>query len=118
MKTISVNAIDVYVVDLHEAVSFYIGILGLEDCGESAPGHMCRAGDLHIYLQGGCTPRYPDHDACGICPVLGAESITSMRDHLAAHGVLISGFKVYSDEFAMFKFRDPCGNLLAFAGPP
>lgn len=118
MKTIAVNAIDIYVVDLHEAVSFYIDVLGLEDCGASKPGHMCRAGDLHIYLEGGSTPRLPDTKQCAICPVLGTESVKAMHTHLKAHGVHIADFHIYSEQFAMFKFSDPCGNTLAFAGTP
>ncbi len=118
MKTIAVNAIDIYVVDLHEAVSFYLDVLGLEDCGASKPGHMCRAGDLHIYLEGGCAPRLQDTKQCAICPVLGAESIKDMHNHLKGHGVPIADYQIYSEQFAMFKFSDPFGNTLAFAGPP
>ena len=114
MKTIGINAIDVYVNDLAVVSEFYVEILGFTDIGPDGGGHMCMIGDLHIFFQA-AENIMPGNN---MVPVLQTESVKAMAEHLEKHNVDIEKYVEYNENFAMFSFVGPCGVEWSFAGNP
>ena len=85
MGTITVtglNVLAIYVSDIESAKLFYTEHLGFESCGDHPPGILMQAGDVTLYIEGGCQRQAsPDAEAVTISPCFACESVKDAFGH-------------------------------------
>lgn len=119
-----------YAADLDAADRFYGDVLGLERIARVDGRHLffrCGQGVLLIFnptetlkpAEGSALP-VPVHGATGpghACFRVSRDNLTSLRERLAADGVMIESDIIWPTGARSFYFRDPAGNSLECAEP-
>jgi lactoylglutathione lyase len=120
IKCLGVEVVAIYVSDLEEAKNFYCQRLGFIESQKMDPGVVLKAGDTTFYLEGGRTKRSGQSlQEAETCVCLAVESIQSAFQTLDDNEVtIVTPYKEYSPDFAMFRISDPAGNVIEFAGKP
>lgn len=113
------NVIAVLAADIDRMEAFYCRHLGFARAGVMNPGVLLRAGGVTLYLEA-CSDRSGDGDSrAGFMPCFATGSVRGSYDSLKAAGVPIADeYTECSPTFALFRIRDPEGNLVEFAGRP
>ncbi|KQR77952.1 VOC family protein [Rhizobium sp. Leaf341] len=119
-----------YASDLDAADRFYGDVLGLERITRVDGRHLffrCGPGVLLIFnpmetlkpADGAALP-VPAHGTTGpghVCFRVSSGRLASLRDRLAADGVMIESEIIWPNGAQSFYFRDPAGNSLECAEP-
>ncbi|CZT33965.1 VOC family protein [Rhizobium sp. 9140] len=119
-----------YAADLDAADRFYGDVLGLERIARVDGRHLffrCGQGVLLIFnptetlkpAEGSALP-VPVHGTTGpghACFRVSRDNLTSLRERLAADGVMIESDVTWPTGARSFYFRDPAGNSLECAEP-
>ena len=119
-----------YAADLDAADRFYGDVLGLERIARVDGRHLffrCGQGVLLIFnptetlkpAEGSALP-VPVHGTTGpghACVRVSRDNLTSLRERLAADGVMIESDITWPTGARSFYFRDPAGNSLECAEP-
>ncbi len=119
-KVTNLQIIAIYVSDIERSKKFYMRILGFSEPQEMGTGILLKSNEISVYIEGGRSPA----ESAGlthptISPVFDCPSVKKTFEFLKSQKVtIIEDYIEYSSDFAMFRFVDPDGNVLEFAGRP